>query len=94
MMNVEMKQIACQDFISLLQLSSNPLFIQHHFFQVSANGDVQLSLLSCAPLPSGTLTEKLKKKRLCFLMTCSNTKINRLQGTKTQNTSSGIDCTH
>lgn len=31
MMNVKMKQIACQGFPSLLQLSSNPLFIQHHF---------------------------------------------------------------
>lgn len=33
MMNVKMKQIACQDLLSLLQLSSNPAFIQHHFFR-------------------------------------------------------------
>lgn len=33
MMNVKTKQIACQEFPSLLQLSSNPVFIQHHFFR-------------------------------------------------------------
>lgn len=50
MADVEMKKIICQDSNSLLQLSSNPLFLQHHFFR--SQPTMVINCLSSLVLPS------------------------------------------